>query len=346
MHAHIALFPASEDDLSAIVALWQAQDRRHYAQDPLLYPPRSAEQIEQIVRGQRQHEQSAFVALDDRQRVRAYIAPACWNLAPTSVLHAFLTPCNGIAEAFVLPDPDDADVAFVVSAVCHFLSTWWRERKTTGDLLRWPACDRWLEPFLLAQGFLLDSVCAIRSPVPLEQPVHSLREAVTIRLAVPADEEQLLALFLAEMEVHANTVPCSRVSEVAMRGFAHKLQQYWQEGQEQGGDLFILVAEHPLEGVVGMAENVLITVEWDEAPGFTPPGRYGCLDNVSVRPGLQGLGIGRLLVDAALTLFRQRDAQMRAVVLWYNPDNPRASRFWPHLGFHDLWMTYQRLSTP
>ncbi|HEY4387992.1 MAG TPA: GNAT family N-acetyltransferase, partial [Ktedonobacteraceae bacterium] len=325
-----------------IVDLWKAQDRRHYAQDPSLYLPRTAEQIERIVQRQIQHEQSAFVALDDRQCVRAYIVPALWNLSSTSVLHAFLTPCNGIAEAFVLPDPDDADVAFVVGAVFDFLSTWWREQKTTGDLLRWPACDRWLEPLLFEQGFLLDSACAIRSFVPLEQSVHRSTE-VTIRLAVPADEEQLLALFLAEMEVHASTVPCSRISEVAMRGFANKLQQYWQESPEQAGDLFILVAEHPVEGVVGMAENILMSVEWDEAPGFTPPGRYGCLDNVSVGPGFQGQGVGRLLVDAALTLFRQRDAQMSEVVLWYNPDNPSANRFWPHLGFHDLWMTYQRL---
>jgi ribosomal protein S18 acetylase RimI-like enzyme len=342
MSGHI-LVPAHLQHLPAIVDLWQAQDRRHYALDPLLHPPRTVEQIELRIQDQRQHGPT-FVALDEREHVRAYIAPTIWTLSPTSALHAFLTSCNGMTNTLVLPDPNNADSVQVASSVLHFLSAWWHEQKTTGDLLRWPASDRWLEPLLFEQGFLLDSYCALRSAQPLNPSDRQLAE-VTIRHAIPADEQRLQALFWSEMEAHASSVPCSRVSEQAMRGFASKLQRHWQESPDQDGDFFILVAEHAAEGVVGMAENVLVSVEWDDTPGFTPPGSYGCLDNVSVETGLQGQGIGRQLTEATLVLFRQNVPQLDGVLLWYNPDNPSANHFWPRLGFHDLWTTYQRMHT-
>ncbi len=92
-----------------------------------------------------------------------------------------------------------------------------------------------------------------------------------------------------------------------------------------------------------MAENVLISVAAEEAPGFTAPGLYGCLDNVSVRPEVQGQGIGRQLVDTACNTFLQKHPHLSEAILWYNPDNPTAGRFWPRLGFHDIWTTYQRI---
>jgi ribosomal protein S18 acetylase RimI-like enzyme len=341
MSRDIMLLPATQAHITAIVNLWKAQDLRHYALDPALHTPRLPEAMRAFVHNQIQSGEAAFVALDSEQYVRGYVAPARWDLSATSVLHAFLTPRNGITQAFILPDPREKDAEEVGRTLLNFLSMWWREQQTTGDLLRWPTSDSWLDPLLKAQGFLLDSHCAIRPMTPLEATSYHTPN-VTIRLAVQDDEEQLMELFLAEMAIHAETVACSRISDVALKGFQSKLQQLWTRA-DQEEQLFILVAEQRDGEVVGMAENVLISVASDEAPGFTPPGSYGCLDNVSVKREFQGQGIGRLLVDTALSIFLQKYPGLNKAILWYNPDNPSASRFWPRLGFHDLWTTYQRL---
>jgi GNAT superfamily N-acetyltransferase len=256
-------------------------------------------------------------------------------------LHAFLSPRNGITQALILPGPSERDAEEVGRTLLDFLSAWWREQQTTGDLLRWPTSDSWLESLLKEQGFLLDSHCAIRPMAPLEATEYRTPNVI-IRPARPNDEEQLMELFLAEMAIHAEMVACSRISDVALKGFQSKLQQLWKQA-DQEERLFILVAEHRDDGIVGMAENVLISVASDEAPGFTPPGSYGCLDNVSVKREFQGHGIGRLLVHTALHIFLQKYPSLNKAILWYNPYNPSAGRFWPRLGFHDLWTTYQRL---
>ncbi len=106
------------------------------------------------------------------------------------------------------------------------------------------------------------------------------------------------------------------------------------------GAPLVLVAEQQGQ-VVGMAENTLLDVSADEEPGFTPPGRYACIDNVCVREQVRGQGIGRLLVQAVFEAFAP--LQLAGYVLWYNPGNPLAAFFWPHLGFVPLWTTYQRL---
>ena len=104
----------------------------------------------------------------------------------------------------------------------------------------------------------------------------------------------------------------------------------------------MLVVEQGRE-IVAMAENTLLEVSRDDEPGFTPPGRYACIDNVSVREELRGQGIGHLLVQAIFAAFAVTSLSLDGYLLWYNPDNPQAGRFWPHLGFVPLWTTYQRL---
>ncbi len=226
--AYINFSRATQAQLAEIVDLWRRQDLRHYELDGLLRMPRSSEQIREFVQNQIHNGQRSFVALDGQQRIQAYVVPAIWELSETSVLHAFLTPRNGITEALVLPDPEKAGTAEVVRSLLNFLSGWWDEQKTTGELFRWPSSERWLEPFLKEQKFLLDSYCAIRSITPFEQSRQHTAEII-IRQAQPDDEEALLELFYSEMAIHAETVVSARISEVALQGFRSKLHRLWRK---------------------------------------------------------------------------------------------------------------------
>lgn len=61
----------------------------------------------------------------------------------------------------------------------------------------------------------------------------------------------------------------------------------------------------------------------------------------SVAEGARGQGIGYALVQAAFAALVSLSPD--GYLLWYNPGNPLAEQFWPHLGFAPLWTTYQRL---
>ena len=92
-----------------------------------------------------------------------------------------------------------------------------------------------------------------------------------------------------------------------------------------------------------MAENELLIVPDTGGYGLMPPGRYGYLNNVSVSEKARDLGIGHMLVAEVFKAFQP--LQIDAYLLWYSQDNPRASRFWPHMGFRPLWKTYQRINS-
>jgi GNAT superfamily N-acetyltransferase len=130
-----------------------------------------------------------------------------------------------------------------------------------------------------------------------------------------------------------------------LQAFRSKLSHLWAGESLQAGAPHVLVVEHDQE-IVAMAENTLLELGPDDEPGFTPAGHYWCIDNVSVHEGVQGRGIGRLLVqtieDARLSLQLDLDGY----ILWYNPDNPKAAQFWSRLGFQPLWTTYQRSAPP
>jgi GNAT superfamily N-acetyltransferase len=66
---------------------------------------------------------------------------------------------------------------------------------------------------------------------------------------------------------------------------------------------------------------------------------------VSVHEGLQGQGIGRLLVQSIEDAVLDMGLDLNGYALWFNPSNKRAARFWSRLHFQPLWTTYQRLHT-
>lgn len=163
-----------------------------------------------------------------------------------------------------------------------------------------------------------------------------------IRSARPDDEERLVELFQRELLFHERYTPFVRSSPQVLDAFRRKLAHLWKDGALKNGAPLVLVVER--EGaIVAMAENTLITVGPDDEPGFTPQGQYWCIDNVSVHEDLQGQGIGRLLVQAIEDMVTSLYLDLNGYVLWFNPDNPRAERFWSRFGFQPLWTTYQRL---
>lgn len=323
--------------LPAVVALLLAQEARQLGCDPRLRMARSHEAVAAALAGSCEQ---ALVALDAKGRVWGYVQPSVWELSETSILRAFLSARNGIARHLILPDPDNADVEAVLVSLLSALSAWWKEQETTGDLVRWPSADAWVEPGLAAQGFRLDSVCAIRdSHIPIRR---SVAPGIVTRQSWPIDEPTLIQLFEEELGYHERFTPFVRRSPAVLAAFRHKLARRWAGASLEQDAPLVLVAEWDGE-VIGMAEATLLDIGLDDEPGFTPPGRYGCLDNVCVRESWRGQGIGHLLVQAVDDAFATLHLALDGWLLWYNPDNPQAARFWPRMGFVPLWTTYQRL---
>jgi GNAT superfamily N-acetyltransferase len=337
----ITIAPGSPAELPAIIDIILQQETRLQALDPRLRGAHTRHQIEAALIHQFQSSDLPLLAYDGAGHVRGYVQPAVWDLPKTSLLHAFLTPRNGVPRFLTLPSPTDEDASAVTTALLTALTSFWHEKQTSGDLVRWPSYDRWLEAALVGEGFLLDSVCAYtqKPPAPFDR---SLPPSLRIRSARPEDEEALVALFREELALHQACVPFARVSPLALQAFQKKLARLWKGADLEDGGLLVLVVERQGQ-IVAMAENTLLDVSLEDEPGFTPPGRYGCIDNMIVREEDRGTGIGRLLTQAIFAVFAHH--QLDGYVLWYNPGNLLADRFWPRLGFQPLWTTYQRLYT-
>jgi GNAT superfamily N-acetyltransferase len=333
----ITITTVGAEQLPAVVDLLIAQEVRQWARDPRL---RTAHSHELVAASLARSCEQSLVALDARGRVRGYARPSVWQLAETSMMRAFLSARNGVAQQLILPDPEDEDAQAVLAALLAALSLWWKDQGTTGDLVRWPSADAWVEPSLAAQGLRLDSVCAARgSDVPARR---SPPPGIVTRQAWPADEQALLKLFEEELQYHERYTPFVRRSPAVLTAFRRKLARRWAGASLEDGAPLVLVAER--EGViVGMAETTLLNIGPDDEPGFTPPGRYGCLDNVCVREAWRGQSIGQLLVQTVEDMFVALPLDLDGWLLWYNPDNPQAAHFWPRRGFVPLWTTYQRL---
>ncbi len=344
----MTITPATSAMLPAIARLLRVQGIRQHRQDSRLYTPSpmaTSAALNTALTQPGAHASRPLVALDAQGQVRGYVEPSLWELSAHSPLLAFLTQRNGTAQQIIVPAPEEPEVSAVVTALLTALTHCWRWESVTADLIRWPSSDAWLASLLTAHGFRLDSMCAL---APISLPLAALRPVDGMRLirqAHPDDEAVLVALFTEEVRVHEPVVPSARLRPGALAGFRAKLHQLWSGGTLEDGTPLVLVCEDERQ-VVGMAEVSLLTVSAGDEPGFTQPGCYGCLDNVSVHEGMRGKGIGRQLVQAVFTAFAARSLALDGYVLWYNPDNVQAGRFWPFMSFRPLWTTYQRLHDP
>jgi len=323
--------------LPTVVELLCVQQQRQATLDPRLRAPQTREALGNKFSSLAQ---GAFVALDQEGKLRGAAFAALWELTPKSTLLAFLTPRSGTAQLLTLPHPQEEDAEAVVSALLTELSPRWDRLSTTGDLIRWPSSDGWIERVLLTHTFLLDSVCALHPPGSLRAELRAIPTSVRIREARSTDEAAILQLYEEELRYHKDCIPFARISPGALAGFRAKLAFLWEARALLLGAPLVLVAEQHGQ-VVGMAETTLLDVAEEDEPGFTPPGRYGCIDNLCVGEQARGQGIGRSLVQAVFEVFAT--FSLSGYVLWYNPGNSLASAFWPRLGFVPLWTTYQRL---
>lgn len=319
-----------------------AQEVRQFANSTSYLAVHSRQQIEEVLTNQLNEDGQPLVVLNREGKVRAYARPSVWKLKEGSILLSFLTACNGIVQRLTFPDPTDEDASSVVTALLDVLDDFWRSADTSGDLIRWPSTDTWVEPLLINHGFRLDSICAVRSLKPffINRLVPS--SLLHLRLARPEDESALVNLFEKELLFHERYTPFVHSSPQVLQAFRRKLQRLWQGKSLENEAPLVLVAELAGE-IVAMAENTLLEVGTFDEPGFTLSGRYWCIDNVSVREEFQGQGIGRQLVQAIEDQLSSLRLDLDGYVLWFNPDNLKAASFWPRLGFQPLWTTYQRL---
>ncbi|GER92218.1 hypothetical protein KDW_63800 [Dictyobacter vulcani] len=329
--------------ISAIIDLVWAQGQRWHQLDSRLNAISSKEQIASMIQHHRSQEQLPLVAVDTQNRVRAYVHPAIWQLDPEDGLRAFFSDRNGLARYLTLPDPDDADAFLVVSTLFAELTQRRNGQRIRGEIVYWPSCDLWLDKLLHKQGYLLDSELAYqRFPIKISEPPHSYSGTnMQSRLACRDDEDVLAALFTEELVFHEPYTPFVHMNPAVEQAFRDRLSLLWAgKSLEEGAPLVVVIE---LDGrVVAMSESDLYIVNEDEkdASYLLPAGRYCHINNMGVCQELRGQGIGHMLVKATVDLFEPMN--LDGSILWFNPDNPLSSRFWPRLGFQPLWRTYQR----
>ena len=344
----ITIIPATPAMLPALVKLMRRQELRQHRQDARLSVRTALARVAEVTAALSPTGPNAaqpLVAVDAQGQVRGSVESALWELSEHSALLAFLTRRNGTARHLLVPAPQERNAPAVVHALLTALTAAWRREGVSADLIRWPSCDAWLTPLLGTHGFHLDSVCALH-PVPDLLPTQRADAALRcIQQAHPDDEVALLMLFREEVHAHEPVVPSGCLRPGALIGFRAALHRMWSGGGLEEGAPFVLVCEQDRQ-VVGMAEVSLLTVKAGDEPGFTPPGCYICLDNVCVHDEVRGQGVGRQLVQAVFDVCAARSLGVDGSLLWYNPDNVQAARFWGSMGFHPLWTTYQRLHDP
>lgn len=341
-HRPAVITQLTRAQVPAIVDLIMTQETRQFLQSTPPLAVHSRQQIETVLTTSHCNaDVRPPVLLSQHGKVRAYVHPAVWTLKENSILHSFLTARNGIAQRLTLPDPADENADTIVNTLLDFLDAFWQKADTSGDLIRWPSSDAWIEPFLIQHGFRLDSICAFHALQPFFTTRPLASPLLRIRCARPEDEQSLVNLFEQEIRFHERYTSFVHSSPQVLEAFRRKLQHLWQGISLTDDAPLVLVAEQARE-IVAMAENTLLEVGPYDEPGFTPPGHYWCIDNVSVREDLQGQGIGRLLVQGIEDILASLQLNLNGYILWFHPDNPKASLFWSLLGFQPLWTTYQR----
>jgi GNAT superfamily N-acetyltransferase len=250
----------------------------------------------------------------------------------------------GAADRFTLvPRLAGQDIA----APADMLLSQWRDHLAgvaaargadTSATVVWPSLDITGIQALLRHGLQPLTVIAARprphaQNAPHAQGPHAQRAAygVTIRLAGPADEEQVLdlELRLIRYDMHFGGPVWRPATPKLVRDEIHSSlarRATWTWLAERGGHAVgLLVAQPPQES------------GW--IAGMTGPSPAAYLQTMFVDSRERGTGIGSAL---ARQLHGQLDAAGIAVTLLHHSQvNPLSAPFWYRMGYRPLWTSWE-----
>jgi GNAT superfamily N-acetyltransferase len=335
---------AVEQDIPALVELNCAQEARWHQLDARLRPARAPDEVEAMLAQQWERPAAApLVARDAGGRVRGYALPVLREFSYESVADAqaleVFEPRTGFVESLTLPAPDEADTFLVPTYLLEAVQRWWQEQGAQAEMCHWPTRDTWPDERLRAAGLEPFLQRSVRAAAPLPPSRRPNPDGVRVRLAVPADEKTLVALYLEESIYHHEHSPFFRRSPLQETAFRAWIAPAWAGMVVEEGGPLIVVVERAGE-VVALAVNEFFEIKDGSHRDYLPLGRYIDIAEVGVRADLRGQGIGRLLVQGVFDACARW--QPDRYVLGFSTHNPLSSQFWPHLGFQPSLTFYQR----
>jgi GNAT superfamily N-acetyltransferase len=229
-----------------------------------------------------------------------------------------------------------------VAAPADVLVSQWRDHLAgvaaargadTSATVVWPSHDITGIQALLSHGLQPLTVIAARPRPNAPQRQHAQRGAfgATIRLAGPADEEQVLdlELRLIRYDMHFGGPVWRPATARLVRGEIH-------------GSLARRAAWTWLAERAGRAVGLLVAQPPEEAgwiAGMTSPSPAAYLQTMFVDARERGTGIGSALVRH---LHAQLDAAGVAVTLLHHSQvNPLSAPFWYRMGYRPLWTSWE-----
>ncbi|SFQ67358.1 Acetyltransferase (GNAT) family protein [Amycolatopsis arida] len=196
-------------------------------------------------------------------------------------------------------------------------------------VVAWPSRDADVTRVLLDHGLVPLNALAVR---PNRPPEAEAPNGVLVRRARPVDEEEVVALRLAELEYSALVG-----SNVLRQDAVDVVTADVRRGLVFGGRSWL--AE--MDGVaVGLASCGWSTPAPGSAiAGRLTEGRWGYVGTLSVRRDARGGGVGRALMAVAHRELNLDDVP--GTFLFYSPVNPLSSVFWHRQGYRPLWTFWE-----
>ncbi|MFI5614531.1 GNAT family N-acetyltransferase [Amycolatopsis sp. NPDC051903] len=195
-------------------------------------------------------------------------------------------------------------------------------------VVNWPSRDAEAIRAFLDHGLAPMSALAVRTTPP--SPAEPDRDGVTVRLAGPADFDEVLALCAATFDytglvAHRRREQTAELLAPALRRALDEPATWLAEADGE---------------TVALAQCAWVHSAPDtDAAELLPPGLWAYVNNVVTAPGHRGNGVGR-----ALMAHVHRELLRPGVVgayLYYNPMNPLSSVFWHRQGYRPLWTSWE-----
>lgn len=327
---------ATAEDAEQIAALIHEQQRDFRIFDDRLAPPAALEAVEERVRASlSRQDESHLVVRGLRGEVVCFGEPRIQELPEGHEWLSWSPRVGGLWESLVLPplrSPFRTDALDALVAAAREL---WHEHGLDGETIAWPSRDPEMAPILRKLGLIPSFHYAYAS----SESIASIpSKGVLLRPARLEDYPLLWNLRSEQEAFHLQHCRFERPAPGLEKGFRAQFDRslLTDAPGEELPQFSVAMQDDELVGFVEAVVQVLPAIN----PRDLPQGRYGYLANAAVRSALRGRGFGRSLVNYALHRLSLR--HVLGFVLWYADDNPLSSRFWPRLGFRNLFTKYER----